>query len=357
MEAMVVKEILESFEGKTVLITGHTGFKGSWMTYLLVQRKVKVIGLSLNPKTNPSLFNDLNLGRLCTSIVGDINDLNVVTKVVAQYQPDYIFHMAAQPLVRYSYRNPIETFNTNIIGTANILEACKSLQKKCCVVCVTTDKVYHNREWVHPYRENDELGGYDPYSSSKAAAELIIESYRKSFFQNSNIYIASARAGNVIGGGDWSEDRLIPDIIRSVIAKKEVVLRNPNSIRPWQHVLDPIIGYLLLAQKMELSGDEYCDSWNFGPSSEDAVDVESVTRSLFKILGEGKLILRKEVHNPHEANILRLDTTKARLKLGWKSLFESSESIEITGNWYKAYLKKGKEATDLVNLDFNLLNR
>lgn len=354
---MVVEEILARFEGKTVLITGHTGFKGSWMTYLLVKHKVKVVGLSLNPNTNPSLFNDLNLGSFCTSFIGDINDLNLVNKVVSESQPDFIFHMAAQPLVRYSYKNPIETFSTNVMGTANILEACKLLRKKCCVVCITTDKVYQNREWIHPYRENDELGGYDPYSASKAAAELVIDSYRKSFFQDSNIFIASARAGNVIGGGDWSEDRLIPDIIRSIVSDQPVSLRNPKAIRPWQHVLDPIIGYLLLAAKMDESGEAFCESWNFGPSPEDALSVEAVANRLTAVLKKGTIRLADIENKLHEANILRLDTTKAKISLGWSSRFNSQEAIEITANWYKGYIEKRSKAIDLMQYDIDLAKK
>ena len=242
---MVTKAILNHFRRKTVLITGHTGFKGSWMTYLLSTNGVNVVGYSLPPNSKPNLYSELDLESCCDSNIADVIDINQITKVVKKSQPDFMFHMAAQPLVRYSYKHPIETFSTNVMGTANVLEACKVLEKKCCVVCVTTDKVYHNNEWLYPYRETDALGGHDPYSSSKAASELVIDSYRRSFFTNTNIFVASARAGNVIGGGDWSEDRLIPDIVRAVQKNEDVTLRNPNAVRPWQHVLDPIFGYLL----------------------------------------------------------------------------------------------------------------
>jgi CDP-glucose 4,6-dehydratase len=350
---MVTQEILDHFRGKTVLITGHTGFKGSWMTYLLSTHDVNVVGYSLEPNSQPNLYSELGLDSFCISHIADVNDLNKISVVIEKTQPDFIFHMAAQPLVRYSYKNPIETFSTNIIGTANVLEACKVLKKKCCVVCITTDKVYHNNEWLYPYRETDILGGYDPYSSSKAAAELVIDSYRKSFFTNTNIYIASARAGNVIGGGDWSEDRLIPDIVRAAQNKEDVVLRNPNAVRPWQHVLDPIFGYLLLAKNMsETLSTEFCSSWNFGPIGHDTRTVIEVSQQILNLFEGSQKEIIIEQNNLHEANLLMLDISKAMNILSWKPQKNAKEAILLTGTWYKEYYK-GKNAVELLNSDID----
>jgi len=350
MENMVVKEIIEYFSGKSVLITGHTGFKGSWMTYLLWKYGAKVTGYALYPNTHPSLFNDLCLNEKCNSIIGDINDFEALKNVVNQTQPDFIFHMAAQPLVRYSYKKPIETFSTNVMGTANLLEACRQLKKKCCVVCVTTDKVYANNEWEFPYREIDRLGGHDPYSASKAASELVIDSYRKSYFSDSNIFVASARAGNVIGGGDWSEDRLIPDIIRSISANEPIVLRNPNAVRPWQHVLDPIFGYLLLGMNLFENGKEFADSWNFGPKSSESMTVMEVCKIMVQTLGKGKVEIDIVTNKPHEAGLLTLDISKVKQRLGWEPNWSSETAINRTAEWYMGNLQL-KEANKLVEQD------
>ncbi len=351
---MVTKDILNHFKGKTVLITGHTGFKGSWMTYLLSSIGAKVIGYSLAPKTKPNLYYDLNLNSKCESYFADVNDLKKITDVINNTQPDFIFHLAAQPLVRYSYKNPIETFATNIMGTANVLEATKILKKKCCVVCITTDKVYHNNEWFFPYRETDVLGGHDPYSSSKAAAELVIDSFRKSFFNGNNIYLASARAGNVIGGGDWSEDRLIPDIVRSISSKEDIVLRNPNSIRPWQHVLDPILGYLLLAKTMDEKGAEYCDSYNFGPSTDGARTVAEVCHTILAPFDSKNVVVDDcKIQKLHEAGLLLLDISKSINMLGWRPLWKTDFALLRTANWYKMYLDK-HPTLELINSDIEI---
>jgi CDP-glucose 4,6-dehydratase len=351
---MVNKDILNHFRGKTVLITGHTGFKGSWMTYLLAKNEVNVVGYSLEPNTTPNLYSELNLDSLCDSNIADINDLNKITEVVKKSQPDFIFHMAAQPLVRYSYKNPIETFSTNIIGTANVLEACKVLKKKCCVVCITTDKVYHNNEWLYPYRESDTLGGYDPYSSSKAAAELVIDSYRKSFFTNTNIYVASARAGNVIGGGDWSEDRLIPDIVRAAQKNEDVVLRNPNAVRPWQHVLDPLFGYLQLAKMMNERGSEFCEAFNFGPRNDESKTVLEVCQTVLSQLSDGKVVIEdNNAQRPHEACLLTLDISKSLNRLGWSPTWNSDKALKRTASWYRGFLDE-ENAKSLIDNDINL---
>jgi CDP-glucose 4,6-dehydratase len=351
---MVTKDILQHFRGKTVLITGHTGFKGSWMTYLLSSNDVNVVGYSLPPNSTPNLYNELDLDSHCESNIADVNDLIQITEVVRKSQPDFIFHMAAQPLVRYSYRNPIETFSTNVMGTANVLEACKVLEKKCCVVCITTDKVYHNNEWLYPYRETDPLGGYDPYSSSKAAAELVIDSYRKSFFTNTNIFIASARAGNVIGGGDWSEDRLIPDVVRAAQKNENVVLRNPYAVRPWQHVLDPIFGYLLLAKTIDEKGSSYCEAFNFGPRTEEAKTVFEVCQAIMGQLSAGKVVIEDQnTQRPHEAGLLTLDISKSMKQLGWSPIWNSDKALNRTANWYKNFLQS-ESALSLVKNDINL---
>jgi len=351
---MVTKAVLNHFRHKTVLITGHTGFKGSWMTYLLSTNGVNVVGYSLPPNSKPNLYSELDLESCCDSNIADVNDINQITEVVKKSQPDFIFHMAAQPLVRYSYKHPIETFSTNVMGTANVLEACKVLEKKCCVVCITTDKVYHNNEWLYPYRETDVLGGHDPYSSSKAASELVIDSYRRSFFTNTNIFVASARAGNVIGGGDWSEDRLIPDIVRAVQKNKDVTLWNPNAVRPWQHVLDPIFGYLLLAKTMDEKGTPYCETYNFGPRTDEAKTVLEVCKTIMAELSAGNVVIEnQETLRPHEAGLLTLDISKSMSQLGWCPTWNSSKALQRTASWYKNFLQSGR-AISLMKNDINL---
>ena len=346
-----MKNILNHFKGKNVLVTGHSGFKGSWFAFLLDHVGAKVTGLALAPKTNPSLFELLDINGKCNSIIADINSAEDVKQAIDQAQPDYIFHMAAQPLVRYSYKQPLETFATNVMGTANVLEACKILNKKCVVICITTDKVYHNYEWEFPYRENDRLGGYDPYSASKAAAELVIDSYRNSFFKNSNISIASVRAGNVIGGGDWSEDRLFPDLVNSINTNLPIELRNPSAVRPWQHVLDPLFGYLTLAVKIEQNAHKYNEAWNFGPYNHDSKTVLEVCQQAIVVFKNGSLQINQD-KQPHEAGQLRLDISKSMTYLNWHPNWSTEKAIERTANWYKAFLK-GESAVNLVQKDIN----
>jgi len=348
---MEIKNILNHFKGKNVLVTGHTGFKGSWLAFLLDHVGAKVTGLALAPKTNPSLFELLDINGKCNSIIADINSAEDVKQAIDQAQPDYIFHMAAQPLLRYSYKQPLETFATNVMGTANVLEACKILNKKCVVICITTDKVYHNYEWEFPYRENDRLGGYDPYSASKAAAELVIDSYRNSFFKNSNISIASVRAGNVIGGGDWSEDRLFPDLVNSINTNLPIELRNPSAVRPWQHVLDPLFGYLTLAVKIEQNAHKYNEAWNFGPYNHDSKTVLEVCQQAIVVFKNGSLQINQD-KQPHEAGQLRLDISKSMTYLNWHPNWSTEKAIERTANWYKAFLK-GESAVNLVQKDIN----
>jgi CDP-glucose 4,6-dehydratase len=348
---MEIRNILNQFKGKNVLVTGHTGFKGSWLAFLLNHVEASVTGLALAPKTNPTLYELLNIEGKCNSIIADINNAEDVKQAIDEAQPDFIFHMAAQPLVRYSYKQPLETFATNVMGTANVLEACKVLNKKCVVICITTDKVYHNFEWEFPYRENDRLGGYDPYSASKAAAELVIDSYRNSFFKNSNISIASVRAGNVIGGGDWSEDRLFPDLVNSINKNLPIVLRNPSAVRPWQHVLDPLFGYLSLAVNIEQSSHKYNEAWNFGPYNHDTKTVLEVCQQAIAVFQNGSIHINQD-QQLHEAGQLRLDISKSMAYLNWQPNWSTEKAIEKTANWYKAFLK-GESAVNLVQKDIN----
>ena len=345
-----MKEVLNFFRNKKIFITGHTGFKGSWLTHLLNDNGAIIKGFSKKINTNPNLYNLLSLDSRINSVINDINSFSIIEKEIFDFSPDFIFHLAAQPLVRYSYNNSLETHNTNIIGTANVLEAARKLTNQCVIICITTDKVYKNQEWEFPYRETDELGGYDPYSSSKAAAELIISSFRQSYFTSNNIQVASARAGNVIGGGDWSEDRLIPDIVRAISNNTNIEIRNPNSIRPWQHVLDPLFGYLKLAMLMSKTPGKYDQAWNFGPPNNEVKTVHEVLDIFYKannIKSEFKL---NTDQNAHEAGILKLDISKTTSKLNWMPILDTKLAIELTANWYKNFME-GASATELVNND------
>ena len=345
-----MQNLLNFFENKKVFISGHTGFKGSWLSHILHSNGAIIKGFSKLPKTNPNLFNLLELDKNVATIIGDINNYNQLEEEITEFKPDFIFHLAAQPLVRYSYANTLETHNTNIIGTANILEAARKLNNKCVILCVTTDKVYKNQEWVFPYRETDELGGFDPYSSSKAAAELIISSFRQSFFTDNNIQVASVRAGNVIGGGDWSEDRLIPDIVRAIEAKRNVELRNPASIRPWQHVLDPIFGYLKLAMFMAENPGKYDQAWNFGPQNNDSKSVLEVLNIFYRANNLTLNHIFNFDNNLHEAGILKLDISKSASILKWAPYLETELAIKLTANWYYRFMD-GVSAIELVNND------
>lgn len=302
----------------------------------------KVTGYALQPSTTPSLFKLANVDTLIDSQIGDIRDAKKLEKIMMDVEPEIIIHMAAQPLVRASYLNPVETYTTNVMGTVYLFEAIRKCKSVKAVVNVTTDKCYENKEWVWGYRENEPLGGYDPYSSSKACSELITSSYRQSFFnpseyQEHGVAVASARAGNVIGGGDWSKDRLIPDCIQSLLNNEPIVIRNPHAIRPWQHVLEPLSGYLLLAEKLHTEGLKYAESWNFGPNDEDAKSVEWIVQQMIeKWDGEASYILDDGNH-PHEANYLKLDCSKAKIQLGWQPQWELETAIENIIQWYNAY--------------------
>ena len=339
-----MKKIAEVFKNKKVLITGHTGFKGSWLCKLLLKLGSKVSGISLQAQ-KLSLYNLLKLDNEVESYICDIRNLENIKDIVRKINPDIIFHLAAQPLVIESYNNPVYTFETNIMGTVNILESVRELNNLECAIMITTDKVYDNKEWVWGYRENDALGGNDPYSSSKACAELIIKSYKKSFFENLNI--ATARAGNVIGGGDFAIDRIIPDIARAIERDEAVELRNPNSVRPWQHVLDVLNGYLLIAYNLIKSNKNISTelpSYNFAPI-DNKQTVEYITKVFIENIGRGSYKIKTKDTDKKEMNILRLDSSLARKELLWEEKFNTEEAIKQTALWYREYLE-GRDITD-----------
>ena len=328
------------YKDKTVLVTGHTGFKGSWLCFWLKQMGAKVVGYSLEAPTNPNHFELLNLD--ITSIKGNIKDLEHLNTVFQTYKPDIVFHLAAQALVKYSYENPIETYETNVMGTLKVFEASRINNVKA-IVNITSDKAYENREWIWGYRENDPMGGYDPYSSSKGCADILATSYRNSFFnikdykKTHNTLIATCRAGNVIGGGDWAKDRLITDIMISVSIGKKVSIRNPKATRPWQHVLEPLSGYLQIGQKLLEEKVEFAEAWNFGPSDEGSITVEQVVQNVKKHWDKIDYEINKDPNQLHEANLLKLDCSKAHILLKWKDVWDSDTTFEKTVKWYKAF--------------------
>jgi CDP-glucose 4,6-dehydratase len=335
------------WKGKRVLMTGHTGFKGSWLSLWLQSMGAQVVGYALAPPTNPSLFEVAEVGKGMISIIGDIRDLEHLRKVFTEHQPEIVIHMAAQPLVRYSYIEPVETYSTNVMGTVNLLEAVRSAGCVKAVVNVTTDKCYENREWAWGYRENEAMGGYDPYSSSKGCAELVTAAYRNSYFhpekyQMHGVAIASGRAGNVIGGGDWAEDRLIPDIMRAITEGRPVRIRNPHAIRPWQHVLEPLSGYLVLAQRLYQEGGAYAEGWNFGPNDEDAKPVQWIVEKLTQSWGEGASWVLDAGDHPHEAHYLKLDCSKAKARLDWHPRWHLEDALGAIVDWHRAY-RNGEE--------------
>jgi len=329
----------EFYNEKRVLITGHTGFKGSWLTLWLKMMGAKVLGYALEPNTDPSLFNVLNLHKDIDHIIGDIRDFEKLREVITEFKPEIVFHLAAQPLVRLSYREPRLTYETNMMGTVNLLEAIRQTKSIRAVVNVTSDKCYENKEWVWGYREIDPMGGYDPYSSSKGCSELITAAYRNSFFKNTETAVASARAGNVIGGGDWAEDRLIPDIVRSLSQGKPIFIRNPKATRPWQHVLEPLSGYLLLGKMLFERGQEFAEAWNFGPSDSRMMTVEEIVKKSIEIWGSGSYVVDSS-EQPHEANLLKLDTSKVKQRLNSKSVLSTAETLEMSIVWYQTYYSK-----------------
>jgi CDP-glucose 4,6-dehydratase len=328
---------------KKVLITGHTGFKGSWLTLFLHQLGARVTGIALAPKTEDDFYVVNGLDKLCDSNIFDISDFQSVQKIVTATQPDLVFHLAAQPLVRYSYNHPLETFQTNVMGTANILEAVKNIKSRCAVVVITTDKVYENPESHQPFREPDRLGGNDPYSASKASSELAVSSFRHAFFNPAKVEIhqkgiATARAGNVIGGGDWSDDRLIPDLVKAIRNDREIIIRNPEAVRPWQHVLEPLYGYLMLGAKLYDDPVNFGGAWNFGPFPGEILRVEDVVKTAISILNKGSYTIKQDPEAVHEATLLRLDISKALNHLSWEPRLTTQEAISLTLNWYDKLL-------------------
>ncbi|MBN1552757.1 CDP-glucose 4,6-dehydratase [bacterium] len=336
---------------KKIFVTGNTGFKGSWLSIWLAAMGAKITGYSLTPPTNPSLFESAKVDEITDTFIADVRDSESLEKIMAESSPEIVFHLAAQPLVRDSYIRPVETYDINVMGTANILEAVRITRSVKVFVNITTDKVYENREWCWGYRENEPFGGYDPYSNSKACSELVTASYRSSFFnpkdygKTHSVGVASVRAGNVIGGGDWATDRLIPDIVRSIAENKPVKIRNPYSIRPWQHVLEPLIGYLMLAKELFTGRIEFADGWNFGPDDSDAKEVEWIVKRLCGQWPGATYEVDKGEH-PHEANYLKLDCSKAKNMLGWHPRWNLDTAITKIIEWTKAY-NSGDDARDI----------
>lgn len=323
--------------GKKVFLTGHTGFKGGWLSLWLQIMGAKVHGYALNPPTDPNFFSVANVGQdMANSTISDIRDAVSLEKAMFLAQPDMVFHLAAQPLVRYSYAEPVETYAVNVMGTVNLLEAVRKTTSVRAVVNVTTDKCYENREWIWSYREDEAMGGYDPYSSSKGCSEIVTAAYRRSFLAEAGIAVATARAGNVIGGGDWSQDRLIPDFLRAIDKNETLVVRSPNAIRPWQHVLEPLAGYLLLAEQLFMQGDKFAEGWNFGPSDEDAKTVSWILDKLVSTAPNANWTI-DQLPQLHEANYLKLDSSKARTYLGWQPRWNLETALEKILDWHQAW--------------------
>jgi CDP-glucose 4,6-dehydratase len=343
MDKMVTEPLFNNFyKGRKVLITGHTGFKGSWLSILLHSLGAEVYGFALAPHTDPSLYEIAGVDKIVTSTIGDIRDYALLSQALEDAQPEIVIHMAAQPLVRESYKNPRETYEVNVMGTVNLLDAIRTVSSVKAVLNVTTDKCYENKEWPWGYRENEPMGGYDPYSNSKGCSELVTSSFRNSFFNTRDykihgIALASARAGNVIGGGDWAEDRLIPDFIRSITSGKKVRIRSPYAIRPWQHVLEPLSGYLTLCEKLVTGGPSFAEGWNFGPDDSDAKNVEWITKNICDLWGNNAAYEIDKDPQPHEANYLKLDCSKAKSFLGWYPRWKIDKALQMIVAWHKAF--------------------
>ena len=360
-----VENMVDSFfwAGKVVLLTGHTGFKGSWLSLWLQSMGARVIGYALAPPTNPSLFEVAEVGKEMISIIGDIRDFDKLKATFSEHKPEIIIHMAAQPLVRYSYANPIETYSTNVMGTVHLLEAARLGNSVRAIVNVTTDKCYENREWAWGYRENEPMGGFDPYSNSKGCSELVTAAYRNSYFhpekyKEHGVALASGRAGNVIGGGDWAEDRLIPDIMRAITKGEPVNIRTPYAIRPWQHVLEPLSGYLILAKKLYEEGSIYAEGWNFGPNDEDAKPVQWIVDRLTNAWGEDASWVLDSGDHPHEAHYLKLDCSKAKTRLDWHPKWHLEEALDRIVDWQKQYQQGGDmKAVTLAQISDYQMNK
>lgn len=331
---------MDFYKGKRVLITGHTGFKGAWLCQMLINAGAEVTGYALNPPTKPSLFEIANISGKMNSVIGDIRDLSKLKETFIKTQPEIVFHLAAQPIVRESYKNPVYTYETNVMGTVNICECVRTSDSVKSFLNVTTDKVYLNKEWEWGYRENEELDGYDPYSNSKSCSELVTHSYINSFFKNMNIAVSTARAGNVIGGGDFASDRIIPDCIRAAIKHEDIVVRNPFSTRPYQHVLEPIYAYLMIAQK-QYEDIKYAGYYNVGPDDRDYFQTGALVDLFVKHWGEGMKWIDKYDGGPHEANFLKLDCSKLKKTFGWQPHWDLNIAIEKVVEWSKCWLTNG----------------
>jgi CDP-glucose 4,6-dehydratase len=339
-----VEVLVNPWAGRRVFLTGHTGFKGAWLSLWLARRGANACGYSLDPATEPNLFEAASVADVVDDVRGDVRDYDKLQSSLTGFAPEVVFHLAAQPLVRRSYVDPLGTYATNVMGTAHLLEAVRETPSVRAVICVTTDKCYQNQEWVWPYRETDPLGGYDPYASSKACAEIVSAAFRNSYFpvdriEEHHVGLATARAGNVIGGGDWSEDRLVPDLIRGFLAQQPVRIRRPNAIRPWQHVLDALCGYMMLAERLLAERPQFSSSFNFGPNDEDAWPVHAIATRLASRWGDGASWLRDNVPAPHENHFLRLDASKARAELGWRPRLNLETALDWTIDWYRAWQK------------------
>ena len=337
-----MEDVVNPWKGRRVFLTGHTGFKGGWLALWLAAKGAIIRGYSLDPSTQPNLFTIASVADILDDDRGEIRDYSKLETSLTRFEPEVVFHLAAQPLVRRSYSDPLGTYATNVMGTANLLEAVRKSASVRAVVCVTTDKCYQNREWAWPYRETDPLGGHDPYSSSKACAEIVTAAFRDSYFPTSrlnehHVALATARAGNVIGGGDWSDDRLIPDLIRGFRSGLPVLIRRPDAIRPWQHVLEPLHGYVTLAEQLLAGREEAACAFNFGPNEEEAWTVERIVTKLTEIWGEGASWVHDAVPGVHEAHYLKLDSSKARAELGWRPNLSLEVALEWTMHWYRQW--------------------
>jgi len=345
-------EIMDFYKGKKIFITGDTGFKGSWLAFILYLFNSEVIGFALEPPTIPSLFEVLHLNAKIKHITGDIRNFKFLKSILKEIRPEIVFHLSAQSLVGESYKDPVYTYETNLMGTLYLLEAIRECGSVKSVIIITSDKCYNNKEWFYGYREIDELGGYDPYSSSKACVEIMVKSYRDSFFNlkefgtQHHTAIATARAGNVIGGGDWQKDRLVPDCIKALVEKKPIKLRNPEGIRPWQHVFEPLYGYLLLAVKLQKDPLNFSTAWNFGPFEQNTAKVKDIVEKIVKLWGEGtyKIIQEKSYH---ETGILRLDISNSLFKLGWKPKWDLDTALNHTVKWYKTFYTSPEKIIEL----------
>lgn len=327
----------EFWRGKRVFLTGHTGFKGGWLALWLTEMGAEVSGYALTPPTTPNLFTALKLeARLANSTIADLRDSSMLKQAMETATPDVVFHLGAQPLVRHSYVAPAETYAVNVLGTVNVFESVRQTPSVKAVVNVTTDKCYENREWVWPYRENEAMGGFDPYSSSKACSELVTAAYRRSFLQTAGVHLASARAGNVVGGGDWATDRLVPDFLRALDAGQAVTIRSPFATRPWQHVLEPLAGYLALAERLFSEGSDFAEGWNFGPEESDARSVQWIVEYLCSQVPDASWRCDASLQ-PHEANTLRLDSSKAKAQLGWRPRWNLRTALGMTVEWHNAW--------------------